>query len=75
MQKESIVNGKLNVIERLPSSLNGNPRYLVEINGTGYRTKPDTSLGYSITNYEGKSVEAKVKIYRGKWAIESIENN
>jgi len=65
--------GKLNVLERLKSSFVGNPRYLIEINGTAYRTEPNSSLGYSVTNYDGDQVRAQVRIYRGKWAIQSVK--
>lgn len=44
--------------QRMPSSINGNPRFAVIIDGCGVigTTRPDSSLGYSIQNYDGKRV-------------------
>jgi len=69
MQKEYITQGTLNVIKRLKGSRNGNPRYLVEINGEEFRTQPDAMFGYAVTNYDGKGVLAKVCTYYGKQTI------
>ena len=57
--------GKLEIVQRLPSSKYGNPRWLVRVDGWTCRTKPDCSLGYSITNLHGKTVRATIGTYRG----------
>lgn len=64
--------GLLRIIERLPSSRNGNPRYLVELDGYTCRTAPDSSTGYSVRNFEGKLVEAYIGTHYGVRTIESI---
>jgi len=56
----------LTVNKRMPSSVNGNPRYEVILRTAGglpdviARTPVDSSLGYSITNHTGKTVRATV---------------
>lgn len=65
--------GTLEVIERLPSSTNGNPRYLLRIDGVTCRTAVDSSYGYSITNYEGKQVEATIGAHYGKATLNSVK--
>lgn len=48
-------------IERLPSSRNGNPRYLVHTaDGEVYRTNPDSALAYDLPGDVGKTVQAVV---------------
>lgn len=44
-------------LERMPSSANGNPRYLVKFtDGDSAPLEPDSSIGYSIPNPEFKGV-------------------
>ena len=64
--------GKLEVIERLPNSRNGNPRYLCRIDGWLCATKPDSMLGYTITNHDSKTVKAEIGAYYGKATINNI---
>lgn len=64
--------GILEVIERAPSSRNGNPRYVVRLDGYTARTAPDSSLGYSITNFDGKKVTAQIGTHRGTVTIECV---
>ncbi len=52
--------GILQVIRRLPSSVNGNPRYMVRVAGYICRTKVDSSEAYNITNFDGKTVTARI---------------
>jgi hypothetical protein len=65
--------GKLEIIERLPSSYNGNPRYLCRIDGFTCRTQVDSCLGYSITNHDGKQVVATIGTHYGKATINNLE--
>lgn len=73
-----IIGGKLNIIERLKSSVNGNPRYsFVIVDSEGnlsplIKTKPDSSYSYSITNYRDKSVAVEVSMYHGSLSLVSI---
>lgn len=62
--------GKLEIIERLPSSRNGNPRYLLRVDGWTCRTAVDSSLGYSVGNLDGKQVEAYIGTHYGKATLD-----
>lgn len=58
--------GVLSIVERLPSSRNGNPRYYLSIGGIHCRTAPDSDLAYGLTNDDGKHVVAFMRYYYGK---------
>ena len=60
MKNEKTIKGKLTIINRLNSSLSGNPRFLVEINNQYFKTTPDAMLAYGIQNFDGKTVNAVV---------------
>lgn len=64
--------GILEVIQREPSSVNGNPRYLVRLGSVTAKTAVDSSLGYSITNYDGKRVIADIGLHYGTLTIEDV---
>ena len=65
--------GTLEVIERCKSSVNGNPRYLVRLDGITCRTAVDSCLGYSITNHDGKQVSASIGTHYGTVTIGYVE--
>jgi hypothetical protein len=73
MQNVQYIIGELEIIKRMKNSYNGNPRYLVRINGRHYRTKPDSMLGYSVTNYSNKQVCATVGLHYGVHSIETVK--
>tara|TARA_Y100000310_G_scaffold333957_1_gene412600 strand:- start:142 stop:669 length:528 start_codon:yes stop_codon:yes gene_type:complete len=78
MQDKETVSGILEMVGRLPSSTLGNPRYEVIIKDghplpTIYCTTPNASLGYSITKFEGKYVQAVVGLHYGKPSIETVK--
>jgi len=54
------ITGKLENIERMPSSLNGNPRYSFTVDGYRVVLPVDSSWGYSITNYRDQIVTVEV---------------
>lgn len=64
--------GTLEVITRLPSSANGNPRYLLRVDGFTCRTAVDSSLGYKVTNFDGKRVTATIGTHYGKATLNSV---
>jgi hypothetical protein len=64
--------GTLTVVTRLKSSLNGNPRYLVMLDGYIASTKVDAMLGYGITNFDGKEVKAVIGTHYGTITIEKV---
>lgn len=61
--------GTLEMIKRLPQSENGNPRYLVRLDGFECRTAPDDSLGYSLPNHFDKEITAHIGTHYGKPTI------
>lgn len=79
MKKQTFtVTGKLQIVEKLKNSTNGNPKYLAcvvhdDYTITTFYTATDCSHGYSITNHEGKDVEIEIKPSRGKWVLQSIK--
>ena len=75
MKNKSRHIGILNIIERLPSSVNGNPRYLLSVDGWVCRTPVDSAYGYSIGNYNGKQVEAIIGTHYGVTTLASVKLN
>lgn len=65
--------GELKVLMRLPSSYFGNPRYLISINGVACKTAVDSSYGYSVTNWEGKQVEATIGTHYGFATLDTLK--
>lgn len=65
--------GKLEILSRLPSSLNGNPRYLLRVDGWTCKTSVDSSYGYSVTNFDGKQVQATIGTHYGTATLNSLK--
>jgi len=65
--------GTVTNIERLPSSMNGNPRYQFVIDGHLVRTAVDSSHGYCITNYENRMAEVTIGSHYGSTTLNSIK--
>ena len=65
--------GTLTVLKRLPSSLNGNPRYLMDIAGVTCCTAVDSSYGYAVTNFDGKQVEATIGSHYNTATLNSLK--
>jgi hypothetical protein len=65
--------GVLTHCERMPSSRNGNPRYRLYVAGFNCRTAVDSSLGYSVTNYLGKTVRVTIGTHYGYPTLDSIK--
>lgn len=61
------------VLNRLPSSGNGNPRYECRIGEHVARTRPDSCIAYGITDFDGKRVTASLSTYYGHMSIDNIE--
>ena len=57
--------GELRILRRLPSSRNGNPRFLVMVDGYVCRTAVDSNMGYAVKNMDGKRVEAYIGTHYG----------
>ena len=64
--------GTIEIVERLPNSYYGNPRYLFRIDGYTVRTKPDSSYAYSLPNYNGKKCTVTIGTHYGKPTLDSL---
>jgi hypothetical protein len=65
--------GTLRVVERDKNNgRNGNPRYVVALDGHTCRTAIDSPLGYSITNYADKEVTASIGTHYGTVTIKDV---
>ena len=73
MKQVTKVTGVLTVVKRLPSSYNGNPRYMVKVGDTLARTAVDSSEGYTVTNYRDKEVTCDIGLHYGVATIENIK--
>lgn len=65
--------GKLELVQRLPSSRNGNPRYLLRLDGWTCRTPVDSSLGYKVQNLFGETVKGSIGTFRGVATLGDVE--
>ena len=75
MKNKSAMFGVLHVLKRLPSSTNGNPRYMLRIDNVVFVTAPDSGLAYRIPNFDGKNVKAELGMHYGKLTVDSIEES
>jgi hypothetical protein len=65
--------GHLEVLQRLPSSAAGNPRYLIAVNGVSCRTAVDAAVAYEMTNLDGHRVEATIGTHYGVATLNTIK--
>ena len=72
MKNLSQHNGILEIIRRENNSVNGNPRYYLKVDGFKCFTAPDSKLGYAVTNYDGKKVNATIGTFYGKPTLDNI---
>lgn len=73
-------NGKIQIVKRLNSSVNGNPRFLIELIDLNYyetlETKSDASYCYNIENLSNKKCDCILTYYftpKGTGKIEDIK--
>lgn len=64
--------GTLEILDRLPNSYYGNPRYLARVDGVTFRTRPDASQAYSLPNHTGKRVKVQIGTYYGKATLHAL---
>ena len=65
--------GTLRIVERdRNNGRNGNPRYVCTLDGITCRTAIDSSIGYSLPNYDGKVVSALIGTHYGMVTIEGV---
>jgi len=65
--------GILTVVKQLPSSINGNPRFQLDIDGLTCVTTPDSSYAYEVENFNGKFVRATIGTHYGVPSLNSLE--
>jgi hypothetical protein len=74
--------GELVIVERMKSSVNGNPRYKLflgwtneqgKIDGVCFVTGVDSSHCCSIRNYEGQTVTVEIGEHRGQLTLNDIK--
>ena len=68
------VTGTVTNLERMPNSLNGNPRFVITLeNDTGthsFFTKPNAMCAYKVhSGLVGQPIDARLIMYRGKVQI------
>lgn len=76
MKKYYEVKGKITDLKRLNSSINGNPRFYIVIDGIVLHTKSDYSYCYNIENLYKRGCEVIAKCYdtKTKSMIEDIKD-
>ena len=65
--------GELKIITRMDSSYYGNPRFLISVDGFKCVTGVDSMHGYSIQNYEGKTVRATIGTHYNRATLNSVD--
>lgn len=65
--------GKLEIVKRLNSSRDGNPRFLAKCGGFTFRTQVDSMIGYYIDNLDGKECRVTLGTHYGVCTLASIE--
>ena len=65
--------GTLEIIGRLPSSSFGNPRYELRVDGFYCVTGVDRAHGYSVPNFDGRTVTATIGTHYGRPTLNTIE--
>jgi len=67
--------GLLKIINRLPSSYYGRPRFLVKFGGYACKTPVDSMRGYEIQNFDGKICDGTIGTHYNYPHIDSINHN
>ena len=65
--------GTLEMIKRLPNSLNGNPRFKLRCDGWTFSTTPDSMNGYVVENYVGKEVIVTLGTHYNQCQLDTIK--
>ena len=64
--------GELKILTRLDSSTNGNPRFLISIDGFVCKTGVDCMHGYTIQNLDGARVKASIGTHYGSATLNQV---
>lgn len=73
MKNLSTHTGTLEIIKRLPSSINGNSRYLARCGGFTFRTAVDSGWTAYLVNLDGKEATVTLGTHYGVCTLASIE--
>lgn len=65
--------GTLHVIDKLPNSRHGNPRYVLSLDGWTCVTKPDSDIAYGISKYAGKRVLGYIGTHYGRATLLDVQ--
>jgi hypothetical protein len=65
--------GLLKIVKRLRSSSNGNPRFMVKVDGWTCVTAVDSMYGYDVQNLDGKKVTATIGTHYGIATLDSVK--
>ena len=72
MKSITVHTGTLQILQRLPRSINGNSRYLAMVDGYVFRTSVDSSWAGYLPNYDGKRVEVELGSHYGKLTLNAL---
>lgn len=72
MKYREELKGVLQMVDRLPSSRNGNPRYLLMIGDRVFRTGVDSGFAYVVPNYVGKWVKVTVGLHYNATTLDEV---
>ena len=75
MKNIQTVEGKLEIIEQLKHSKNGNPKYFLKVGEVEMETETDSGLTFLVKSYEGKTVTAKYGLHRNKITLSELDGN
>ena len=67
--------GKLEILERIRNTPNGNPRWRVRVDGHSCVTKSDASYSHKLTNYRDQTVEATIGTHYGVATLDTIRSH
>jgi hypothetical protein len=65
--------GTLRILKRLDSSPNGNPRYLISIDGFTCKTMVDSMHAYEVPNFIGIEVTATIGTHYKQVTLNTIK--
>ena len=64
--------GIIEMIKRLPNSINGNPLFELRCDGWTFVTQPDSMVAYMIENYVGKKATVTIGTHYGRTQLDTI---
>lgn len=65
----AFLNGRIDTIERIKNSTNGNPRFRITMDGKARNTSPDAAFAYEVGNQGLRPGDLVVVAINGRGAI------